>query len=131
MKTASIIVEIGTICNGNIVKNKVTLQIPREAAVIISEAWNNDELPQREAIVAHNLLGNQFAHCDLVIDNGIGGGMLNMVKENTDNEKYFSTEEYEEEYEDDLESILDKGSSVLPTIGLRWKNTKRKSKWQR
>ena len=31
-----------------------------------------------------------------------------------------STEEYEEEYEDDLESILDKGSSVLPTIGLRW-----------
>ena len=97
METASIIVEIGTICNGNIVKNKVTLQIPREAAVIISEAWNNDELPQREAIVAHNLLGNQFAHCDLVIDNGIGGGMLNMVKENTDHEKYFSVEEYEEE----------------------------------
>ena len=30
-------------------------------------------------------------------------------------------EEYEDEsYEDDLESILDKGSSVLPTIGLRW-----------
>ena len=92
METASIIVEIGTICNGNIVK-----QIPREAAVIISEAWNNDELPQREAIVAHNLLGNQFAHCDLVIDNGIGGGMLNMVKEDTDHEKYFSAEEYEEE----------------------------------
>lgn len=97
MKTASIIVEIGTICNGNIVKNKVALQIPREAAVIISEAWNNDELPQREAIVAHNLLGNQFAHCDLVIDNGIAGGMLNMVKENTDHEKYFSAKEYEEE----------------------------------
>lgn len=97
MEIASIIVEIGTICNGNIVKNKVTLQIPREAAVIISEAWNNDELPQREAIVAHNLLGNQFAHCDLVIDNGICGGMLNMVQENTDHEKYFSAEEYEEE----------------------------------
>lgn len=97
MGTASIIVEIGTICKGNIVKNKVTLQIPREAAVIISEAWNNDELPQREAIVAHNLLGNQFAHCDLVIDNGIAGGMLNMVKENTDHEKYFSAKEYEEE----------------------------------
>ena len=97
MKTASIIVEIGTICNGNVVKNKVTLQMPREAAVIISEAWHNDELPQREAIVAHNLLGNQFAHCDLVIDNGIAGGMLNMVKENTDHEKYFSVEEYEDE----------------------------------
>lgn len=31
-----------------------------------------------------------------------------------------SAEEYEENYDDDLESILDKGSSVLPTIGLRW-----------
>lgn len=97
METASIIVEIGTICNGNVVKNKVTLQIPIKAATIISEAWNTNELPQREAIVAHNLLGNQFAHCDLVIDNGIAGGMLNMVKENTDDEKYFSAEEYEEE----------------------------------
>lgn len=95
MKIASITIEIGTIYNGNIVKNKVTLQIPREAATIISEAWNTDGLPQREAIVAHNLLGNQFAHCDLVIDNGIAGGMLNMVKENTDDEKYFSVEEYE------------------------------------
>lgn len=97
MKIASITVEIGTIYNGNIVKNKVTLQIPREAATIISEAWNTDGLPQREAIVAHNLLGNQFAHCDLVIDNGIAGGMLNMVKENTDDEKYLSVEEYEKE----------------------------------
>ena len=97
MKIASITIEIGTICNGNIVKNKVTLQIPREAATIISEAWNTDELPQREAIVAHNLLGNQFAHCNLVIDDGIAGGMLNMVKENTDDEKYFSVEEYEKE----------------------------------
>lgn len=97
METASIIVEIGTICNGNVVKNKVMLQIPRKAATIISEAWNTNELPQREAIVAHNLLGNQFAHCDLVIDNGIGGGMLNMVKENTDDEKFFSVEEYEKE----------------------------------
>lgn len=95
MKIASITIEIGTFCNGNIVKNKVTLQIPREAATIISEAWNTNELPQREAIVAHDLLGNQFAHCDLVIDNGIAGGMLNMVKENTDDEKYFSVEEYE------------------------------------
>lgn len=97
METASIIVEIGTVCNGNVVKNKVTLQIPRKAATIISEAWNTNELPQREAIVAHNLLGNQFAHCDLVIDDGIAGGMLNMVKENTDDEKYFSVEEYEKE----------------------------------
>ena len=97
MKIASITVEIGTIYNGNIVKNKVTLQIPREAATIISEAWNTDGLPQREAIVAHNLLGNQFAHCDLVIDNGIAGGLLNMGKENTDDEKYFSVEEYEKE----------------------------------
>ena len=97
MKTASIIVEIGTICNGNIVKNVVTLQIPREAAVIISAAWHKDELAQREALVAHNFLGNQFAHCDLVIDNGISGGMLNMVKENTDHEKYFSVEEYGKE----------------------------------
>ena len=55
MEIASIIVEIGTVCNGNIVKNKVTLQIPRKAATIISEAWNTNELPQREAIVAHNL----------------------------------------------------------------------------
>lgn len=32
-----------------------------------------------------------------------------------------NNEEIDEEiYEDDLESILDKGSSVLPTIGLRW-----------
>lgn len=97
METALIIVEIGTVCNGNVVKNKVTLQIPRKAATIISEAWNTNELPQREAIVAHNLLGNQFAHCDLVIDDGIAGGMLNMVKENTDDEKYFSVEEYEKE----------------------------------
>lgn len=28
METASIIVEIATVCNGNITKNKVTLQIP-------------------------------------------------------------------------------------------------------
>ncbi len=77
------------------VKNKVKLQIPREAAVIINEAWNSNELPEREAIVARDLLGNQFAHCALVIDNGIAGGMLNMVKENTDDEKYFSVEEYE------------------------------------
>lgn len=31
-----------------------------------------------------------------------------------------SNEEMEEDYEDDLESILDKGSSVMPSIGLRW-----------
>ena len=58
---------------------------------------HKDELTQRETIVAHNFLGNQFAHCDLVIDNGISGGMLNMVKENTDHEKYFSVEEYGKE----------------------------------
>ena len=97
METSSIIVEIGTIYNGNIVKNKVTLQIPREAAMIISDALHNEELPQREAIVAHNLLGNQLAHCDLVIDNGIAGGMLNMVRENSDEDRYFAIEENEED----------------------------------
>lgn len=38
METASIIVEIATVCNGNITKNKVTLQIPRDAAVRIANA---------------------------------------------------------------------------------------------
>ena len=96
METASIDIEVGTVCKGKMTKNKVTLQIPREAAIIISNAWQSKELPQREAIVAHNLLGNQIAHCDLVIDNGIAGGMLNMVKEDTDFQRCFRITEYDE-----------------------------------
>ena len=96
METASIDIEIGTVYKGKMTKNKVTLQIPREAAIIISRAWQSKELPQREAIVAHNLLCNQFAHCDLVIDNVISGGMLNMVQEDTDLHKYFRIEVYDE-----------------------------------
>lgn len=97
MDTASIVIEIATIFNGNMTKNKITLQIPREAAMIISKAWQSEELSQRNAIVAHNLLGNQIAHCDLLIDNGIAGGMVNMVKENSDDDKYFQLKEYEED----------------------------------
>lgn len=48
METASIDIEIGTVCNGKMMKNKVTLQIPREAAIIISKAWQSKELPQRK-----------------------------------------------------------------------------------
>nr|DAQ40751.1 MAG TPA: hypothetical protein [Caudoviricetes sp.] len=95
METASIVIEIATVCNGNITKNKVTLQIPREAAIMISKAWQSEELPQRNAIVAHNLLCNQIAHCDLVIDNGVAGGMLNMVKEDTDFQRCFRIVEYD------------------------------------
>lgn len=97
METASIEIEVGTICNGKMVRNKVVLQIPREAAVIISKAWQTEELPQRNAIVAHSLLGNQIAHCDLVIDNGIAGGMVNMIKENCDNKRFFRIEDEEED----------------------------------
>lgn len=93
MDTASIIIEIATVCNGNITKNKVTLQIPRDAAVRIANAWQSEELPQRNAIVAYNLLDNQLAHCDLVIDKGIAGGMVNMTKKDCDNKRYFVIEE--------------------------------------
>ena len=96
MKTASIVIEVGTICDGKTVRNTVVLQIPREAAVIISKAWQT-ELPQRNAIIAHNLLGNQVAHCDLVIDNGIAGGMANMSKESCDNKRFFKIEDDEED----------------------------------
>lgn len=97
MKTASIVIEVVTICNGKTVRNTVVSQIPREAAVIISKAWQTEKLPQRNAIVAHGLLGNQVAHCDLVIDNGIAGGMVNMAKENCDNKRFFKIEDDEED----------------------------------
>lgn len=93
MKTASIVIEVVTICNGKTVRNTVVSQIPREAAVIISKAWQTEKLPQRNAIVAHGLLCNQVAHCDLVIDNGIAGGMGNMTKENCDNKRFFKIED--------------------------------------
>lgn len=97
MKTALIRVEIGTVNNGKLVRNEVTLEIPQEAADIINKAWHTGELPQRDAIIAHNLLGNQIAHCDLIIRNEIAAGMCNMAKENSDDERYFSIAEYEEE----------------------------------
>lgn len=97
MKTASIVIEVVTICNGKTVRNTVVLQIPRKAAVIISKAWQTEELPQRNAIVAHGLLSNQVAHCDLVIDNGIAGGMTNMAKVNCDNKRFFKIEDDEED----------------------------------
>lgn len=97
MKTASIVIEVGTICDGKTVRNTVVLQIPRKAAVIISKAWQTEELPQRNAIVAHGLLCNQVAHCDLVIDNGIAGGMANMAKENCDNKRFLKIEDDEED----------------------------------
>lgn len=97
MKTASMVIEVVTICNGKTVRNTVVLQIPREAAVIISEDWQTVEFPQRNAIVAHGLLGNQVAHCDLLIDNKIAGGMGNMTKENCDNKRFFKIEDDEEE----------------------------------
>lgn len=97
METASIVIEVVTFCNGKTVRNKVVLQIPREAAVIISEDWQTVAFPQRNAIVAHGLLGNQIAHCDLVIDNGIAGGMANMKKENCDNKRFLKIEDDEED----------------------------------
>jgi hypothetical protein len=97
MKTASIVIEVGTIYNGKTVRNTVVLQIPRGAAVIISKAWQTEKLPQRNAIVAHGLLSNQVAHCDLVIDNGIAGGMTNMAKVNCDNKRFFKIEDDEED----------------------------------
>lgn len=42
MKTASIVIEVGTIYNGKTVRNTVVSQIPREAAVIISKAWQTE-----------------------------------------------------------------------------------------
>lgn len=97
MKTALIRVEIGTVNNGKLVRNEVTLEIPQEAADIINSAWHTEELPQRNAIIAHNLLGNQIAHCDLIIRNEIAAGMCNIAKENPDNERYFSIAGHEEE----------------------------------
>lgn len=97
MKTALISVEVVTIHNGKMIKNIINLQIPQEAAEIINKAWHTEELPQRKVITANNLLGNQIAHCDLAIGNEVVAGMCNMVKENTDDEKYFSVEEYEKE----------------------------------
>lgn len=99
MKTASIRIEIGTINNGKLVRNEVTLEIPEEAAEIINNAWHTEELPQRYAIVAHNLLGNQIAHCDLIIGNKVAAGMCNMARENSDEERYFKIEEIDEEEE--------------------------------
>lgn len=97
METASIIIEVGTVCSGNMVKNKIVLKIPKEAAQVINDAWHSNELPRREAIVAHNLLGNQLAHCDLVIGDRIAGGVVNMRKVNSDDDKYFQIEKYEDE----------------------------------
>lgn len=97
MKTALIRIEIGTVNNGKLVRNEVTLEIPQEAADIINKAWHTEELPQRNAIIAHNLLGNQIAHCDLIIRNEIAAGMYNMAKEDSDDERYFSIAEYEDE----------------------------------
>lgn len=97
METASIIIEVGTVCSGNMVKNKIVLKIPKEAAQVINDAWHSNKLPRRAAIVAHNLLGNQLAHCDLVIGDRIAGGVVNMRKVNSDDDKYFQIEKYEDE----------------------------------
>lgn len=78
MDKASINVEIVTIYCGQLVKNKVVLEVPQEAAEIISKAWNTDVLPQRKAITAHNLMDNQVANFNLVIGNKVVGGMCNI-----------------------------------------------------
>lgn len=84
MKTATIKVEIGTVDNGKLVRNTITLEIPKEAALLISKAWNTNESPQHNTIVAHGLMANQIASCDLVIGNEMSAGILNMPRENSD-----------------------------------------------
>ena len=97
MKTALISVEVVTIHNGKMIKNIINLQIPQEAAEIINKAWHTEELPQRKVITANNLLGNPIAHCDLAIGNEVVAGMCNMVRENSDEDRYFAIEDYEED----------------------------------
>lgn len=80
METAFIDVEIVTIHKGKMVKNTVLLQIPQQAAEIINNAWHTEELPQREAITAHGLVGNQIASCNLIIEDNVTAGMLNMTR---------------------------------------------------
>lgn len=97
METASIVIEVKTVCSGNMVNSNIVLQIPKEAAQVINDAWHSKELPQRDAIVAHNLLGNQLAHCVLEIGDRMVGGVVNMRKVNSDDDRYFQIEKYENE----------------------------------
>lgn len=81
---AQINVELVTIDCGKLVKNKVSLEIPVEAAEIIYEAWQSDKMPQHEAIIGHNLMDNQVANCELVVANNVMAGMQNMATVDTD-----------------------------------------------
>lgn len=81
---AQINVELATIYCGKLVKNKVSMEIPLEAAEIIYNAWHSDKMPQHEAIVAHNLMDNQVANCELVVSGQVMAGMLNMASVDTD-----------------------------------------------
>lgn len=81
---AKINVELVTIDCGKLVKNKVILEIPADAAKIIYEAWQSDKMPQHEAIIAHNLMDNQVANCELVVADAVVAGMQNMATVDTD-----------------------------------------------
>lgn len=81
---AQINVEIVTIDCGKLVKNKVTLEIPVDAAEIIYKAWLSDKMPQHEEIIAQNLMDNQVANCELVVAGAVVAGMQNMATVNTD-----------------------------------------------
>lgn len=81
---AQINIELATIDCGQLVKNKISIEIPLDAAEIIYNAWHSEKMPQHEAIVAHNLTDNQVANCELVIAGQVMGGMLNMVSVDTD-----------------------------------------------
>lgn len=96
METAQIIVKIGTINHGRLINNVITLDIPKEAANLINTAWHTEDLPQRYAINAHNLLGNQIGFCDLVINGKVTAGMQHMIGENSDNEHFFEYRNYED-----------------------------------
>ena len=80
---AQINIELVTIDCGKLVKNKVSIEIPLEAAQIICNAWHSDKMPQHEAIVAHNLMDNQVANCELVVAEQVDG-MLSMPSVDTD-----------------------------------------------
>lgn len=81
---AQINIELVTIDCGKLVKNKVSIEIPLEAAEIIYNAWHTDKMPQHEAILAHNLMDNQVANCELVVAGQVMGGMLSMASVDTD-----------------------------------------------
>lgn len=91
MKTELVVI-VRTYGDGEYRNNVVKLRIPEEAARIIKESWQKDDLPIGENVVSHYLSKNQSADCNLIFDGKCVGGISHMCSLDVNENERFTFE---------------------------------------